>query len=231
MNNKLQEHCHLAVDTSDRRQFYQWFDAWAYEFEWFKIGMQSFYQFGPEVISFLKQERKRVFLDLKLHDIPNTVAGAIQSLGQYQVDMLTLHLNGGSEMLKAALDGRDRYMPRTKIMGVSYLTSISQKQYNHELFYSGLMQSNLFQLAKNSIRLGLDGLVCAATDLSSFQSVLNCELLTPGIRWRKTDDDQKRVLGPKEALKLGSDYLVIGRGLTQANNPREELKVLKELLQ
>jgi orotidine-5'-phosphate decarboxylase len=219
----------LALDFSSFEEVMKCYENYGHHFEWFKVGMQLFYAHGNEILEFLQERNKKVFLDLKLHDIPNTVSGAIQSLSKYHVNLLTIHLHGGKEMLKAAVKARDQFLPQCELMGVVYLTSLSQQDLRDDLFIAGNSAENMLSIGKWSHSLGCDGLVCSGLEVQNLKTNLpQMKFLTPGIRWKEnTHSDQKRVVRPEDALKWGSDYIIIGRGLTQSQDPIREVEYLK----
>ncbi len=191
-----------------------------------KVGKEMFTRFGPNFIREIQQLKFELFLDLKFHDIPHTVANAVSAAADLGVWMVNIHASGGKEMLLAAKEALIPYGEnRPLLTGVTVLTSMTQS----DLQQSGIAVS-LPQQVKNlallSADAGLDGVVCSAKEVEMLRSTLSSEfkLITPGIRPVGTkQDDQKRVVTPKEALQMGSDYLVIGRPITQAKNPLKML--------
>jgi len=206
----------------------------------FKIGKETYTRFGPESIQLVHNYSADVFLDLKYHDIPNTVKGAANAATQLGVYMFNIHTSGGSEMMKAAvegsIEGATKYgvkIPR--IVGVTILTSIDEKIMNEELKVSGSVEDQVLNLAQLSNKAGLDGIVCSAADLYRIKDRLpdNFMYVTPGIKGPKTSAgaDQKRVFTPGNAIKSGSDILVVGRSITGQETPEERLKAGYEILQ
>lgn len=183
----------------------------------FKVGLQLFIACGPKIIDFIRKIGAEVFLDLKFFDIPNTVANATRQAVRLKVKMLTLHISGGEEMLKAAVKAAREESSRLKIkapllLGVTVLTS--QKASSNEVL----------RLAKFGLDCGLDGVVCSAQEAKNLRSKIKKKfiMITPGIRPDKTvRDDQKRTATIAEALRVGSDFLVIGRPILEAKNPLE----------
>ena len=194
-----------------------------------KVGSQLFTSIGPKIIQELDNLNFEVFLDLKFHDIPNTVYKAIKSAADLGVWMVNVHASGGMKMLEAAKRGIEGYDKPPLLIGVTVLTSLS----NESLAEIGLENipdqvSRLGVLVKDS---GLDGVVCAASDSASIKQQFGREFLTvtPGIRQTNTDlGDQSRVSTPYDAIKNGSDYLVIGRPITGSDNPRNALEKIYE---
>ncbi|MFA6419951.1 MAG: orotidine-5'-phosphate decarboxylase [archaeon] len=205
----------------------------------FKIGKESFTRFGPESIKAVKEAGGEVFLDLKYHDIPNTVKGAAGAATERGVFMFNVHASGGSLMMKAALEGATEMaaklgIERPKIVAVTILTSIDQKILNEELKVSGSVEDqvlNLAILAKNS---GLDGIVCSAADLYAIKDKLPQDFMfvTPGIQGVNTPAgaDQKRVFTPANAIADGSTILVVGRAITAPKTKEERLQAGYEIL-
>lgn len=197
-----------------------------------KIGLELFVKYGADLVHKIHREyNKKIFLDLKLHDIPITVERAIFSLKNLPIDFLTIHLSGGEAMVTAALNEARRTIPQCKILGVSFLTSLHEKDLEH-LF--GITDSSeaflrLFKIANNC---KIDGVICSPHEISLVKSHYPKLLaITPGIRFSdeissQHTQDQKRVSTPKEALALGADYLVIGRSLTKGIELSKRLKEL-----
>ena len=193
----------------------------------FKIGKQLFVSEGPDVVRKLKAKGAQIFLDLKFHDIPNTVAKAVQSAIDMGVDMLTVHTAGGSEMLVAAENASNEKakilgIDSPLILGVTVLTSMDDANLE-ELGIQEGTQGQVVRLAKLAASSGLRGLVCSPKEIKLLREELGDEiqLITPGIRAVSNPaDDQKRTMSPAEAIKLGASWLVIGRPITLAANPR-----------
>ena len=193
----------------------------------FKIGKQLFVSEGPDVVRKLKAKGAQIFLDLKFHDIPNTVAKAVQSAIDMGVDMLTVHTAGGSEMLVAAENASNEKakilgIDSPLILGVTVLTSMDDANLE-ELGIQEGTQGQVLRLAKLAASSGLRGLVCSPQEIKLLREELGDEiqLITPGIRAVSNPaDDQKRTMSPAEAIKLGASWLVIGRPITLAANPR-----------
>ena len=190
----------------------------------FKLGLEFFAKYGPAGVLEFTKKNYPVFLDLKLHDIPNTVYKSVYELCKLNINMLTIHLSGGLDMLLAAKKARDEVDPKVKLLGVSVLTSLNNSDLERVGFkYSPLDQViNLYKLAADA---GLDAIVCSAQEVQSLKKhQQNIEFVTPGIRLDKeiqenNISDQKRVMTPKQALKAGSNFLVIGRSITNSSNP------------
>lgn len=199
-----------------------------------KIGLELFVKYGPDMVHKIHLEyKKKIFLDLKLHDIPVTVAKAIASLKNLPIDFLTVHLGGGEAMLKAAMTEARLNIPNCKILGVSFLTSLEQKDLN-DLYGITNTDEAFLKLFKVAALSGIDGVVSSPHEVSLLKKHYpNLLAVTPGIRFsdeiQKTQlQDQKRVMDPKEAFRAGSDYLVMGRSLTKTDRFSERLKSLQE---
>jgi orotidine-5'-phosphate decarboxylase len=205
----------------------------------FKVGKESYTRFGPEAIEAVHKTGADVFLDLKYHDIPNTVKGAARAAAEMQVYMFNVHASGGIKMMEAAVEGANSislsnaYVPN--IVGVTMLTSIDQKMMNEELGIPGTVEEAVLRLAKNSQKAGLDGIVCSAADLYAIRDQLptNFMYVTPGIQGTSTPagEDQKRVFSPGNAVRDGSSILVIGRAITGPKTPEARLQAGYEVLQ
>ena len=179
-----------------------------------KVGSVSFNSIGQEIIYYAAEKGFDIFLDLKLHDIPNTVRKSIEGLKSLPIKMLTIHISGGKDMMEAAMDavsGTD-----IKIFGVTALTSLSNADTNEIFQRTTLEQVNaMLDLADSA---GIDGVVCSPHELELVSKRESLLSITPGIRLKDSNDDQKRVMTPKEAIDLGADYLVIGRPITQSDD-------------
>lgn len=195
-----------------------------------KVGNQLFTSSGPRIIDELCSLGYEVFLDLKFHDIPNTVFEAVRSAADLGVWMLNVHVSGGSNMLNSAKKALDSYENPPLLIGVTMLTSLS----NEDVRAIGIdnLSTNIIKLAELAKEHDLDGVVCSPQEVSQIKSLLGDDFIavTPGIRPDLADDDQTRVSTPQEALKNGSDYLVIGRPITASKNPLESLeKILRDI--
>jgi orotidine-5'-phosphate decarboxylase len=189
----------------------------------FKIGLELFSRFGPPVCDVVREARRKIFLDLKLHDIPNTVEKAVTAACDLKIDFLTVHTQGGTSMLSAAVNARRQ---KTKIIGVTLLTSIDADCLENDLLVNTPPAEYVKHLASLAVRAGLDGIVCSAVDLPIVKPGLSAglppgfEIITPGIRPAGcATNDQKRIATPKEAIKNGATLLVVGRSVTEAPDP------------
>ncbi|KAB8138680.1 orotidine-5'-phosphate decarboxylase [Gracilibacillus oryzae] len=199
-----------------------------------KVGMELFYREGKEMISWLKDHHHPIFLDLKLHDIPTTVEKAMYNLADLGVDIVNVHASGGSEMIRAAKRGLEAgakdYLP--KLIAVTILTSMDQQVLEEEIYVKQKINQAANRLAKLSKNSGADGVVCSAHEAAMIKEVCGKDFLTvtPGIRLADSKaDDQKRIATPAFAKQNGADYLVIGRSITKADNPKHNYyRVLEE---
>lgn len=198
-----------------------------------KVGKEMFTLFGPEWVKFLVQSGFQVFLDLKFHDIPNTVAKACKAAAELGVWMVNIHTSGGKKMMSAAAEALSTYgIKRPLLTGVTILTSMDQSQFN-DIGYQRDIEQQVMHFAKLAKESGLDGVVCSAQEASSLNQVLgdDFKLVTPGIRPAGSDKgDQSRVMTPLKAIQAGSSYLVIGRPITQADDPLQVLCEISETL-
>ena len=200
----------------------------------FKVGLEQFTRFGPPVLEVIREADRKIFLDLKFHDIPNTVKKAVESACELGVDFLTIHTQGGVAMMRAAkeaADGaRERGRHAPKVIGVTLLTSIGEDCLRDELLVGVSPADYVRHLAAQAVVAGLDGVVCSAADLPAVKPSLPLafEIITPGIRPAGTAaHDQKRIATPEEAIKNGATLLVLGRAVTEAQDP---LKAAEEIL-
>jgi orotidine-5'-phosphate decarboxylase len=189
----------------------------------FKIGLQLFVAAGPGIVRAVRAEGGRVFLDLKLHDIPNTVARAVESAGSLGAEMLTIHLSGGRAMIEAALRAA---APETLLLGITVLTSAEEATLR-EIGVDGAMEEQVLRLAALGVEAGIGGVVASPHELTALRAAhrSKIKIVTPGIRPAGSAmGDQKRTMTPAEALAGGADFLVIGRPITAAPDPRAALE-------
>ena len=185
-----------------------------------KIGSVAFNSIGHEIIYYAADHGFKIFLDLKLHDIPNTVKKSIQGLASLPIKMLTIHTSGGKEMMLAAMEATSD--TQIKVFGVTALTSLSDDEIDEIFQRTSSEQVNaMLDLAESA---GIDGIVCSPHELKLVKKRGTLLSITPGIRLQDSNDDQKRVMTPKEAINLGADYLVIGRPITQSDDILETLE-------
>lgn len=201
-----------------------------------KVGMELFYHEGPSIVEWLIQEGYQVFLDLKLHDIPNTVEHAMYQLGKLGVAMTNVHAAGGKRMMEAAKRGliqgaRDNQQPVPTLIAVTQLTSTSEEEMQHDQGMTMSLENSVKHYAKLTQEAGLDGVVCSAHEAAMIQSLngKDFETVCPGIRLAENDrGDQRRVMTPKAAKEAKATYIVVGRSITQAQNPSKAYQQLIE---
>jgi orotidine-5'-phosphate decarboxylase len=187
-----------------------------------KVGLELFVSAGPQILDLLKQRGKRIFLDLKFHDIPNTVAGACRAASRYEVDLLTLHATAGRKALEAAAQAVASSPNPPKLLVITVLTSLNARELAFDLKIPLELPEYALQMALLAKESGLDGAVCSPQEVSQLRTLVGNDFLfvCPGVRpsWAETED-QKRVMTPAKALEAGANYLVIGRPITAADNP------------
>ena len=209
----------VAVDETQLENFQNVVDSLDSDLCMIKIGSVSFNALGHQAISYASNKGFKIFLDLKLHDIPNTVKKSIKGLVSLPIDMMTIHTSGGLEMMKAAKKAVDG--TNIKIFGVTALTSLSDEDTSLIFKRTAAEQVNaMLDLAEQA---GIDGVVCSPHELSLVSKRESLLSITPGIRLKDSNDDQNRVMTPKDALKQGANFLVIGRPITEAKNIKEAL--------
>ncbi|MBO4356532.1 MAG: orotidine-5'-phosphate decarboxylase [Clostridia bacterium] len=215
----------IACDFSDREKVFSFLDIFTDEKPFVKIGMELFYSEGPEIVREIKNRGHKIFLDLKLHDIPNTVRKSMSVLSSLDVDICNLHAAGGTEMMKAAVEGLTRPDgTRPLLIAVTQLTSIKQEVLESELLIERPIGEVVMHYALNAKNSGLDGIVCSPLEAGKVHSVCGNSFLTvtPGIRFAGGDlGDQQRVTTPAKAKELGSDFIVVGRPITASEDPLE----------
>ena len=213
----------IAADFAGREQTLRFLDNFRDEKPFLKIGMELFYAEGPQIVQEIKARGHQIFLDLKLHDIPNTVKKAMAVLSALDADIVNLHAAGGSNMMKAALEGLRRPDgTRPLLIAVTQLTSTSQQTLRDELWIDRPMDETVMHYAKNAKESGLDGVVCSPLEAGKVHEVCGADFLTvtPGVRFAGgAVGDQVRVTTPFGARELGSDYIVMGRPITAADDP------------
>ena len=215
----------IACDFSGSQEVLDFLDLFKEEKPYIKIGMELFYSAGPEIIKEIKKRGHKIFLDLKLHDIPNTVKKSMAVLSRLDVDMCNLHAAGTKAMMQAALEGLTREDgTRPLLIAVTQLTSTDEERMRDELLIEKPIDEVVMHYAKNASDAGLDGVVCSPLEAGKVKSVCGKGFLTvtPGVRFSGGDaGDQKRVTTPADAKKIGSDYIVVGRPITNAADPVE----------
>lgn len=215
----------IACDFSSAEELYRFLDQFGEERPFVKIGMELFYAEGPEIVREIKRRGHKIFLDLKLHDIPNTVKRAMAVLSGLNVDIINLHAAGTAEMMRAALEGLTRPDgSRPLLIAVTQLTSTNEQRMRDELLIDHSINEVILHYAKNAKAAGLDGVVCSPLEAGMVKEVCGAEFLTvtPGVRFAGgSAGDQVRITTPARARELGSDYIVVGRPITAAENPLE----------
>ncbi len=215
----------IACDFASAEATYAFLDRFTGEKPFVKIGMELYYAAGPDIVRELKRRGHRIFLDLKLHDIPNTVKKAMAVLSGLDADIVNLHAAGGADMMRAAVEGLTRPDgTRAKLIAVTMLTSVDKQRMNDELLIPGELNDIVMRYALNARNAGLDGIVCSPLEAGRVHEVCGGDFLTvtPGIR--SADDvqgDQQRVTTPAKARAIGSDLIVVGRPITAAADPVE----------
>lgn len=216
----------IACDFSSREETMNFLEQFGDKRPFVKIGMELFYAEGPDMVRQLKERGHKVFLDLKLHDIPNTVGKAMSVLAGLNVDMCNVHAAGTKKMMEAALagleDGRSHGRTRPLLIAVTQLTSTSQRQLEEDILIDRPMEEVVTEYGKKAMEAGLDGVVCSPLESAAVHEKLGGDFLTitPGVRLAGDPAaDQQRVTTPAKARELGSDYIVVGRSITAAENP------------
>lgn len=213
----------IACDFKNRAETMEFLDKFQGKKPFVKIGMELFYAEGPAIVREIKERGHQIFLDLKLHDIPNTVKCAMAVLSSLDVDMVNLHAAGTNAMMTAALEGLTRSDgSRPLLIAVTQLTSTSEERMRKELLIEHPIEEVVTQYAKNAAESGLDGVVCSPLEAGMVKVACGKEFLTvtPGVRFADGDiGDQVRVTTPEKAREIGSDYIVVGRPITKADDP------------
>ena len=213
----------VACDFSSKEQVFEFLDKFTGRKPFVKIGMELFYAEGPEIVREIKKRGHKIFLDLKLHDIPNTVKKSMAVLSRLDVDLCNLHAAGTVRMMEAALEGLTRPDgTRPLLIAVTQLTSTDQESMENDLLINEPIDKVVMHYAANAERAGLDGVVCSPLEARKVHEICGNDFLTvtPGVRFADGDiGDQKRVMTPAEAKKIGSDYIVVGRPITAAEDP------------
>ena len=215
----------IACDFNGKDECMKFLDRFTEEKPYVKIGMELFYSAGPDIVREIKKRGHKIFLDLKLHDIPNTVKKSMAVLSGLDVDMCNLHAGGTKAMMEAALEGLTRPDgTRPLLIAVTQLTSTSQERMKEDLLIDKPLDEVVMHYAKCAADSGLDGVVCSPLEAGKVHDVCGKNFLTvtPGVRFADGDvGDQVRVTTPEKAKEIGSDYIVVGRPITQAENPVE----------
>lgn len=224
----------IACDFNGREELFNFLEKFGTYRPFLKIGMELYYATGSDMVRELKQRGHKIFLDLKLHDIPNTVKKAMSVLSNLDVDICDCHAGGGKEMMRYALEGLTRTDgTRPLLIAITQLTSTSEEALHNELLINKSMEETVMHYAKNAKEAGLNGIVCSPLEAEKVKSVCGRDFITvtPGIRFADGDKgDQVRIADPAFA-KANSDFIVVGRPITKANNPLEAyLRCVREFM-
>lgn len=213
----------IACDFASKEQTLAFLDKFVGVKPFVKIGMELYYACGPDIVREIKARGHKIFLDLKLHDIPNTVKKSMRVLSQLDVDMCNVHASGGVEMMRFALEGLTREDgTRPLLIAVTQLTSTSDEMLHNELLINENMQNTIVKYAQNAKIAGLDGVVCSPLEAGLIKQNVGNDFIavTPGIRFADSKkDDQVRITTPARAREIGSDFIVVGRPITSAEDP------------
>ncbi|MBO9130234.1 orotidine-5'-phosphate decarboxylase [Bacillus sp. 165] len=216
----------VALDFPSKKEVEQFLASFNGKSLFVKVGMELFYKEGPSIITYLKEQGHSIFLDLKLHDIPNTVKSAMRSLASLEVDMVNVHAAGGTKMMQAALEGLEEGTAAGKkrplCIAVTQLTSTSEEVMQQELWINKPLEETVLHYAKLAQESGLDGVVCSTLEVPSIRKICGDHFftVTPGIRLASDAvNDQVRVATPATARENGCSYIVVGRSITKAENP------------
>ncbi|MBE6696257.1 MAG: orotidine-5'-phosphate decarboxylase [Ruminococcaceae bacterium] len=213
----------IACDFASKEEVFAFLDKFKEEKPYVKIGMELFYGAGPDIVREIKKRGHKIFLDLKLHDIPNTVKKAMHVLSSLDVDMCNLHAGGTIPMMEAAIEGLTREDgTRPLLIAVTQLTSTDQEHMENDLLIHEPIDKVVMHYASNAKKAGLDGVVCSPLEAGKVHDTCGSDFITvtPGVRFADGDvGDQKRVTTPERAKEIGSDYIVVGRPITAADDP------------
>ncbi|MBE6643327.1 MAG: orotidine-5'-phosphate decarboxylase [Ruminococcaceae bacterium] len=213
----------IACDFSTKKAVMDFLDKFKEEKPFVKIGMELYYAEGPQIVREIKERGHKIFLDLKLHDIPNTVKKAMSVLSNLDVDMTNLHASGTIAMMEAAIEGLTKADgTRPMLIAVTQLTSTSEERMRQELLIDAPIDKTVMHYAMNAKTAGLDGVVCSPLEAGKVHDTCGKDFVTvtPGVRFADGDvGDQVRVMTPEQAKKIGSDYIVVGRPITASEDP------------
>ena len=222
----------IACDFTGKDELAKFLDKFEGEVLFLKVGMELYYAEGPEIVYYIKSRGHKIFLDLKLHDIPNTVNKAMKMLSKLDVDMCNVHAAGGTLMMKAAVEGLTKADgSRPILIAVTQLTSTNQEMLENELLINSTMTDVVGRYARNAKEAGVDGVVCSPLEAEKVHRECGRRFVavTPGIRFESdAAGDQVRIMTPAKAREAGADYIVVGRPITQAENPVEVYKRCKK---
>ena len=228
----------VALDVGNLEVANQLVTTLSDDVKWFKVGKQLFTAVGPASVKLIREAKKDIFLDLKFHDIPNTVAGAVASATRIGANMINMHALGGLEMMRAATEVAEKQaselgIPKPTLLGVTILTSVDEANFQRDFGTQRKLEDQVAYLAELSQKAGLAGVVASPLEIGLIRKVCGdgFVIVTPGVRpaWAAAND-QQRVMTPAEAIDAGADYIVVGRPITAADNPREAARtILKEI--
>ena len=223
----------LALDVESRAKAEKILIAVGSKLNWVKIGLQTYLRDGPNFLHEVASSGKEIFLDLKLHDIPNTMVKAIESLSELPIKMLTLHSTAGPEALEKCAIAAKEFLPKTKLLAVTVLTSMNQENLS-SIGVDNKIPDQVDRLAQMAVNANIDGIVCSPLELVRLRPILpaSTTFVTPGIRPAgSSSGDQKRVMTPHEASNAGANFLVIGRPILAAENPEDAINNIQIELQ
>jgi orotidine-5'-phosphate decarboxylase len=221
----------VALDLNDSKKIYNLIEKIGDRVNYYKVGIIPYLLCGDELIKNLKKEKKKIFLDLKFFDIPNTIENAVKIIFEKEIDMFTVHLMAGERVIKKIVETKKDLKSKTKIIGVSVLTSFKEE----DLKFLGInmqIKELVEKLTENGYICGIDGVVCSGEELETLRSKFKSPflLITPGIRIEEKKDDQKRISTPKEAIQKGADFIVVGRPIYESHEPEKIVeKIIKEI--
>jgi orotidine-5'-phosphate decarboxylase len=237
-SNMSQNQLIVALDVENLAAANRLVTTLSNDVKWFKIGKQLFTGVGPTSVKLLHEAQKNIFLDLKFHDIPNTVAGAVASATEIGANIINMHASGGLEMMRAAGEAAEKQaselsIPTPTLLGVTILTSVDETNFQRDFGTRRKLKNQVAYLAELSQKAGLEGVVASPLEIELIRKVCGNDFLivTPGVRpaWAASND-QQRVMTPGEAINAGADYIVVGRPITAAGNPREAARtILQEI--
>lgn len=222
----------IALDFPTIEETINFLNLFKEESLFVKVGMELYLQNGPKVIEEIKKRGHKIFLDLKLHDIPNTVYGAAKGLAQFDIDILTVHAAGGTEMLKAAKKGMLEMGAKTKVIAITQLTSTSEEDMRKEQNIQTTIEESVLNYARLAKDSGVDGVVSSVWETQKIreQNGENFLIINPGIRLAEDEKgDQKRVATPITAKEQGASYIVVGRAITKDVEPVQKYKLIKNM--
>ena len=222
----------LALDVESRSKAESILEATGDKLQWVKIGLQTYLRDGPEFLRDVAASGKSIFLDLKLHDIPNTMAKAVESVANLPIRMLTLHSTAGPEALEKCASTAEEFLPGTQLLAVTVLTSMNQENLQ-SIGVTHSIDDQVDRLARMSTQAGINGIVCSPLELVRLKPLLpqSTAFVTPGIRpGGSSAGDQKRIMTPSQASLAGANFLVIGRPILAAENPGDALSAIQEEL-